>query len=78
MGSEEFFNQFNRLEEKIETLINKCIVLDSENSDLKKKISELEEKIKLKEGAEIENSRENEELKTKVDNILEKISEYSA
>jgi len=78
LGSEEVFNQFNRLEEKIETLINKCVALDRENSDLKAKISEIEEKVKLKEDAEIDNLKVNEELKQKIDNIIEKISEYGA
>lgn len=78
MGSEEIFNQFTRLEEKIETLINKCVVLDKENFELKNKISDLENFIKLKEESEIEKTKETEELKLKIDNIIEKISNFNA
>jgi len=78
LGSEEIFNQFNRLEEKIETLINKCVVLDKENSDLKIKISELEELIRLNKDSEMEKAIEAEELKLKIDKIIERISDYSS
>lgn len=78
MGSEEVFNQFTRLEEKIETLINKCVVLDKENFELKNKISDLKNLIKSKEESEAEKTREAEDLKLKIDNIIEKISNFNA
>lgn len=76
MGSEEIFNQFVRLEEKIETLINKCVKLDKENIELKEKIFELENEILDKEEVEIERTKDSENLKSRIDNILEKISEF--
>lgn len=78
MGSEEIFNQFNRLEEKIETLINKCVALDKENSDLKIKVSELEEIVRLNKDSEMEKIKESEELKLKIDKIIERISDYGS
>lgn len=78
MGSEEIFNQFNRLEEKIETLISKCVQLEKENAELKNKVFDLDKSLNEKEILEVQKAEESQNLKSRIDSILEKISAYDS
>lgn len=78
MGNEEVFNQFSKLEEKIDLLINKCAELEKENSELLEKNFDLEAKLELKEEAEAVTFKESESLRSKIDTVLEKIAAYES
>lgn len=76
MGNKEIFSQFNRLEEKIETLVNKCLNLEKDNAELKNKISTLESENENIENSKFESARENEDLKKRIDELLDKLSAF--
>jgi regulator of replication initiation timing len=70
-------NQFDDIEEKIEFLIEYCKSLESENSDLRVKMSDLEQTLQSKTDAEEQLVQEKNIVRSRIDVLLEKLNYIS-
>lgn len=77
MEDEIIFNQFNQIEQKVEQLIKVCKDLETENAELKGRLSRLEEDLQAKVAAENNYTRERELIRTRIDGLLLKLGEIA-
>ena len=71
------FNQFEELEQKVESLIKACKSYGAANLELKNKIERLEEELQGKVEAENSYRRERDLIRSKIDNLLSKITDIT-
>jgi len=77
LEDELILNQFNQIEQKVEQLIKVCKDLETENSELRGKLSRLEEDLQAKVAAENNFTRERELIRARIDGLLMKLGEIA-
>ena len=73
MDKETLLNQFNDIENRVESLITRCSSLQNTNSELTAKVDKLEEALRQKEAHEDQDSEVKALIRTKIDNLLERL-----
>ena len=73
MDKETLLNQFNDIENRVESLITRCSSLQNTNSELSAKVEKLEEALQQKEAHEDQDSEVKALIRTKIDNLLERL-----
>ena len=68
-------NQFDQIEQKVESLVNKCNALEATNLELKNKIKFLEEEFQGKVEAEKSYAEEKALIRSKIDGLLAKLDQ---
>lgn len=77
MDTDEVMHQFDRLEGKIEALIEQCQTLEGTNSELRSKVAELESELDQKHQAENKHSEQKALIRSKLDNLLARLNGVS-
>lgn len=75
MEEDSFPEQFKKLEDKIEALVQTCRDLQQNKSELESKIYDLEGSIKAKVAAEQEHAEEKSMIRAKVDELLSRLDQ---
>ncbi|MBF0227801.1 MAG: hypothetical protein HQK76_20325 [Desulfobacterales bacterium] len=76
MNVEEIYIEFDKIEEKIEFLVQKCKDLESSNSEMNEKIRDLEDELQKKTQIEGQYTEHKSILRTKVDSLLAKLNSF--
>jgi chaperonin cofactor prefoldin len=66
--------QLDSLQEKIEHLIERCQILERDNTDLSTKVRQLESELDQKAEAENQFIKQKNQIRSRIDNLLAKIS----
>jgi predicted nuclease with TOPRIM domain len=66
--------QLDSLQEKIEHLIERCQILERDNTDLSAKVRQLESELAQKAEAENQFIKQKNQIRSRIDNLLAKIS----
>jgi len=77
VDTDEVMHQFDQLESKIETLIERCQTLESTNTQLSGKVAELESVLEQKNQAENQQFEQKTLIRSKIDNLLNRLNEVS-
>lgn len=77
MDIEVIYNQFDKLENKIEKLIGICKSLKIEKTELQSKVVELEQELDRKIEAEKRQINKREMIQKKIDHLLLKLNDIS-
>ncbi len=77
MDIEVIYRQFDKLEKKIEQLIEICESLKNEKTELQSKIDELEQELKRRIEANSHQTNQREMIQKKIDNLLTKLNDFS-
>ncbi len=70
-------NQFDQIEQKVESLVNKCNALEATNLELQNKIKFLEEEFQGKVEAEKSYAEEKALIRSKIDGLLAKLDQVA-
>lgn len=73
MDTDEVMLQLDRLQGKVENLIQRCRALESDNTDLRSRVQELESELDQKTEAENQFSRQKAQIRSKIDDLLAKL-----
>lgn len=77
MDNAFILNQFDQIEQKVESLVDKCNALVATNSELRNNIKRLEEEIQGKVEAETSYAEEKALIRSKIDGLLAKLDEVA-
>ncbi len=77
MGNDLLNKKFDDIDEKIDSLLDRCHALQSENEELKVKVEKLEAKIVMTNDTEKLFSEQEALIKSKVDGLLDKLNQFS-
>jgi putative heme iron utilization protein len=73
LDNDTILKQFNEIEDRVESLIARCSLLETTNSDHVAKIEHLETTLKEKEAVENQDSEIRTLIRSKIDNLLERL-----
>ncbi len=68
-----FLEHLDRIEEKVTRLLDQAAALQSENLELKRRISHLEEELNRKRAAETRWAEERAQIRARIDHVLAKL-----
>lgn len=74
METDDVMIQLDSLQEKIEHLIERCQILERDNTDLSTKVRQLESELDQKAEAENQFIEQKNQIRSRIDNLLAKIS----
>lgn len=74
METDDVMIQLDSLQEKIEHLIERCQILERDNTDLSTKVRQLESELDQKAEAENQFIKQKNQIRSRIDNLLAKIS----
>lgn len=74
METDEVMHQLDTLQEKVEHLIEKCQVLQRNNTDLHAKVQQLESELDQKTEAENQFLRQKTQIRSRIDDLLAKLN----
>lgn len=77
MTDQEVLNQFDKIEEKVEKLIETCRSLEAANVELNNKYERLKQEADEKADAEKRYIEQRDLIRSKVDSLLSKLNDYS-
>ncbi len=73
----EIFDQFDKIEGKVEKLIDTCKSLQASNTELKNKVERLEQELQGKGNAEKLFTEQKDLVRSKIDSLLTKLDDFS-
>ena len=76
--SDGISGQFDKIEGKVERLIEVCRSLEATNSELEGRIKDLEQELRSKIEAENQYSEQKDLVREKIDHLLSKLDSFSA
>ncbi len=77
MDNELILQQFDKIEHKVERLIEECKSLETANSGLKNRIDSLEKELQAKIDAENRYVQEKDLIRSKIDGLLARLENVS-
>ncbi len=77
MGNDLFNKKFDDIDAKIDSLVDRCYALQSENKELKMKIINLEAELVTTNDTEKQFSEQEALIQSKVDGLLDKLNQFS-
>lgn len=73
MDNNTILKQFEQIENRIESLLQRCKTLESANSQLKMTVKDLEAKLEQQTALEDQDSEVKTLIRSKIDNLLERL-----
>ena len=73
MNNDTILEQFNEIENRVESLISRCRSLETANSELTATVGNLETRLKDKEATENQETEVRTLIRSKIDNLLERL-----
>ena len=73
MNNDTILEQFNEIENRVESLMSRCSSLEKANSALTATVENLETKLKDKEMAQNQDSEIKTLIRSRIDNLLERL-----
>ena len=77
MGNDLFNKKFDDIDAKIDSLVDRCHALQSENSELKMKVNNLEAELVMTNDTEKQFSEQEVLIQSRVDGLLDKLNQFS-